>query len=110
MRAIHLVRLDKIRPAVLLTRYVAIPYLSMITVAPITSSVRGIATEVPVSPAHGLDHDHVIHLDTITTVPSEHVGAFVGLLGPHDEALLVQAVLAAFGFALPPTRAARTSG
>jgi mRNA interferase MazF len=44
MRAIHLVRLDTVRPALILTREVALPVLRSVTVAPITSTIRGPAT------------------------------------------------------------------
>ncbi|MDQ3543903.1 MAG: type II toxin-antitoxin system PemK/MazF family toxin, partial [Actinomycetota bacterium] len=47
MRPIHKVRLDKVRPAVVLTRDVAATFLNGITVAPITTTIYGIATEVP---------------------------------------------------------------
>ena len=104
MRAIHQVRLDKVRPAVLLTREVALPFLNGVTVAPITSTIRGIAVEVPVGPRHGLEHDSVVNCDNITTVPAEHVERFIGYLSDADEQLLLTAVLAAFGLRLPPRR------
>lgn len=104
MRAIHRVRLDKVRPAVLLTREVALPFLIGVTVAPITSTIRGVAVEVPVGRQHGLDHDSVINCDNITTVPAEHVEGFLGFLSDADEQLLLKAVLAAFGLRMPPRR------
>lgn len=104
MRAIHRVRLDKVRPAVLLTRELALPYLNGITVAPITSTRRGIATEVPVGPAHGLDHESVVNLDTVVTVAAEHVGAFVGYLSDAEEDQLCTALLLAYDLRLPRPR------
>ena len=59
MRPIHLVRLDKTRPAVILTREGVRPHMSRITVAPITTRVRGLATELHVGEVNGLDHDSV---------------------------------------------------
>jgi len=50
MRPIHSARLDKTRPVLVLTREVVRPHLSRVTVAPITSTVRGLSTEVPVGP------------------------------------------------------------
>jgi mRNA interferase MazF len=41
---------DKERPVVILTRGSAIRYLSRVTVAPITSTVRGVPSEVPLGP------------------------------------------------------------
>jgi len=50
MRPIHSARLDKTRPVLVLTREVVRPHLGRVTVAPITSTVRGLSTEVPVGP------------------------------------------------------------
>lgn len=104
MRALHNVRLDKVRPAVLLTREVALPFLSGITVAPITSTVRGIATEAPVGRRHGLDHDSAISCDNITTVDSADVLEHIGYLSDAEEQLLLRAVQAAFGLTPWPRR------
>lgn len=103
MRALHVVRLDKPRPAVLLTREVALPFLSGITVAPITSTVRGIATEVPVGLRHGLDRASVISCDTITTVGAADVLEHIGYLDDQDEQRLLAAVQAAFGLLQAPS-------
>ena len=45
---------DKERPVVILTRGSAIRYLSRVTVAPITSTVRGVPSEVPLGPDDGM--------------------------------------------------------
>lgn len=45
---------NKRRPVVILTRSSAIPYLSDITIAPITSTIRGIPTEVFLTPSDGM--------------------------------------------------------
>lgn len=96
MRAIHLVRLDKIRPALVLTRAIAVPHLSGITVAPITSTIRGLATEVLVGPRNNLDHDCVVHCDSIQTIPRANLLGLIGLLLPHQEDDLARAIRAAF--------------
>ncbi len=88
--------LDKRRPAVLLTRAEVIHRRTQVTVAPITSRVRGLSVEVPVGPAQGLDHDSVINVDNVQTVPSSAVGAYVGLLTPLQERLLARAIRFAF--------------
>ncbi|MGF2943663.1 type II toxin-antitoxin system toxin endoribonuclease MazF3, partial [Mycobacterium sp. Lab-001] len=46
MRPIHIAQLDKARPVLILTREVVRPHLTNVTVAPITTTVRGLATEV----------------------------------------------------------------
>jgi mRNA interferase MazF len=93
MRAIHVVLLDKSRPAVILTREVALGVLTNTTVAPITSRIRGIGTEVAVGARNGLDHTSVISCDNVQTVPSSRVGTLIGYL--HEDALRT-AIHAAF--------------
>lgn len=96
MRPICKVRLDKIRPAVILTRPVATGFLNSITVAPITSTILGIATEVPVGQSNGLERDSVISCDNIVTVRRDDVGAVIGYLHEDDESKLLEAIAAAF--------------
>jgi len=96
VREIRLVGLDKRRPVVVLTREGIVPYLSGITVAPITTTVRGLTTEVHVGRANGLDHSSVVSCDAITTVPPEHLGRIIGYFLPSQEAALSRAIAAAF--------------
>lgn len=96
MRTIAVVRLDKRRPALVLTRQSALPLLTWVTVAPITSTIRGIASEVRVGARNGLDHDSVISCDNITTVPAGAVGPTVGLLFDDQEPELARAIGDAF--------------
>ena len=96
MRPIHLARIDTTRPALLLTRGLVVPLLNQITVAPITGTVRGIATEVAVGRANGLQHDCVISCDNIHTISVDDLGRHIGFLLPEQEAALTEAILAAF--------------
>ena len=96
MRPIHTARLDKTRPVLVLTREVVRPYLSRVTVAPITSTIRGLSTEVSVGPGNGLDHDSVVSCDNIVTVPVTALGRQVGFLLADQEADLTEAIRAAF--------------
>jgi len=96
MRSIHSARLDKTRPVLILTREVVRPHLTRVTVAPITSSIRGLSTEVPVGPANGLDHDSVVSCDNIVTVPFSALGRQLGFLLTEQEATLAEAIRAAF--------------
>ena len=57
---------DKRRPVVVLTRNVAIPLLRSVVVAPITTRVRGIPTEVPLGPDDGMPRDCAATLDNPT--------------------------------------------
>lgn len=96
MRPIRLATLDKIRPVLILTREQVRPYLKSITVAPITSTIRGLSTEVPVGRINGLGHDSVVSCDNVTTIPSSAMGKLIGYLHPHQEDALARAIAAAY--------------
>jgi len=96
MRPIYAARLDKTRPVLILTREVVRPHLSRVTVAPITSTIRGLSTEVPVGPANGLDHTSVVSCDNIVTVPVSALGRRLGFLLAEQETALTDAIQAAF--------------
>jgi len=70
MRPIHVAKLDKTRPVLILTRELVRPVLTRITVAPITSTIRGLSSELPVGPRNGLDQESVVSLDNIVTIPA----------------------------------------
>ena len=101
MRDIRLVRLDKTRPAVVLTRAAARAAMTKVTVAPITSTARGLSSEVPVGPANGLDHECAVALDNVVTVPADRLGRVVGHLTAAQEAQLARAVVLAYDLDLP---------
>lgn len=96
MRPIHLVHLDKTRPAVILTRELARGAMSRVTVAPITSTIKGLSTEVPVGPDNGLDSSCVISCDNVQTVPVGTIGRQVGYLREQDEPALARALVNGF--------------
>ena len=96
MRPIHVAHLDKARPVLVLTRQAVRPHLTRVSVAPITTTVRGLSTEVPVGQANGLDHDSVVSCDNIVTVPTSTLGRRVGHLLPAQELGLAEAIRAAF--------------
>lgn len=96
MRPIHLARLDKTRPVLVLTRETVRPHLGTVTVAPITTTVRGLSTEVPVDARNGLDTRAAVACDHITTVPADALGRRIGVLLDRQERGLAEAVRAAF--------------
>lgn len=101
MRAIASVQLDKRRPALILTRQSKLHLLSWVTVAPITSTVRGITSEVRVGPRNGVDHDSVVSCDNITTVRGDAVHDTIGLLFDDQEPELARAISDAFELFIP---------
>lgn len=70
--------------------------MSTVTVAPITSTVHGIATEVPVGLRNGLDSESAIKCDQIATIPIEQLHEQCGWLLDAQELELHDAVRAAF--------------
>jgi mRNA interferase MazF len=95
MRPIHIAHLDKARPVLVLTRELVRPHLNTVTVAPITTTVRGLSTEVPVDTANGLAGTSVVSCDNITTVPANALGKQIGALLETQERALADAIRAA---------------
>lgn len=96
MREICVARLDKTRPVLLLTRDLARDVMTKVTVAPITSTIKGLSSEVPVGPANGLDHDSAVSIDNVVTIPSTLLGRTLGFLTAEQERLLARAVVLAY--------------
>jgi mRNA interferase MazF len=96
VRPIYVARLDKTRPVLVLTRELVRPYLTRVTVAPITTTIRGLSTEVPVGPANGLAERSVVSCDNTVTVPKSALERQIGYLLPAQEAALTAAIHAAF--------------
>ena len=69
-------------PVVVLTRDVAVPVLTSVVVALVTSTVRGIPSEVPLGPECGLTRDSVVNCDNLFTVPKSTLVRHRGDLGP----------------------------
>lgn len=101
MREVCLARLDKTRPVVILTRAAARAAMTKVTVAPITSTIKGLSSEVPVGPANGLDHDCAISLDKVVTIPAAALGRTIGYLNGAQETQLARAIVLAYDLDLP---------
>ncbi|MEP7034635.1 MAG: type II toxin-antitoxin system PemK/MazF family toxin [Actinomycetota bacterium] len=69
----------------MLTRAIAVPHLSGMKGAPITSATRSLDTEVLVGTRNNLDHDFVVHCDSIQTIPRTSLLSPIGLLMPDQE-------------------------
>jgi mRNA interferase MazF len=96
VRHYQFARPDKRRPVVILTRTSALRFLRRATIAPITSSIRGIASEVVLGPEDGMRDLCVISLDNLQTVPTAGLGPPITVLTPEK----IQQVEAAIAFAL----------
>jgi mRNA interferase MazF len=75
----------------------AIPVLAQIVVALVTSTIRGLPTEVPVGPAHGLARASAINCDNLFTIPKQALGARRGQLGASELDALDRALAIAVG-------------
>lgn len=75
-------------PVVIVTRQVAIPVLTNVTVASVTTTVRGVRTELPLGEAHGLDRESVANCDNLLTVPKSSLANHRGSLSLTDVAKL----------------------
>jgi mRNA interferase MazF len=79
------------------TRDAAIAVLSQVVVAPVTSTIRGLPTEVPLGPAQGLARDCVINCDNLFTIPKQALGRRRGQLGSAELDALGRALVVALG-------------
>jgi mRNA interferase MazF len=79
-----------------LSRELVRPHLSTVTVAPITTTILGLSTEVPVDAANGLADESVASCDNITTIPRTARGEQIGILLDRQESALSEAIGAAF--------------
>jgi mRNA interferase MazF len=64
---------EKRRPYLILTRDEAIPVLTALLAVPATRTIRGIPSEVPLSPRHGMPTECVLTLDNVTVVRKAHL-------------------------------------
>ena len=96
MRDLHIARLDKPRPVLVLTRKPARPAMRRVTVAPITTTIKGLSTEVHVGPLNGLDQECVVTCDNIATVDKAQLGRHIGFLFERQEPELAAAIINAF--------------
>jgi mRNA interferase MazF len=96
MRPIHVAHLDKARPVLVLTRELVRSQLSTVTVAPITTTIRGLSTEVPVDTANGLAGPSAVSCENVNTIPASALGTQIGVLLDRQEPALSDAIRAAF--------------
>ena len=65
---------DKKRPVLILTRESAISVLNSVTIAPITSTIRSIPTELLLTEQDGVPHECAANFDNMQTVPKSNIG------------------------------------
>lgn len=83
---------DKKRPVLILTRDSVLDYLGEVTIAPVTTTVRNIASEVFLTKADGMPRDCAVNCDHLQTVSRGKIGALITSLPPDKMAEVGRAV------------------
>jgi mRNA interferase MazF len=73
----------KRRPALVVSRNEAIPVLNNVVVAPVTSTIRRIPTNVALGPNEGIDRESVATFDNLASVPKSVLTTRLGALPFH---------------------------
>ena len=88
---------NKRRPVVVLTRDEVLPYMRSVMVAEVTSTIRGISSEVIVGPDDGLKHISAVNLDNVQTVSQRRLSGYVGKLSDEKMHEVCRALAVATG-------------
>jgi mRNA interferase MazF len=88
---------DKRRPVLVLSRSAALEHLRTAVVAPITSTIHGVPSEVLVGVADGLKGDSAVNLDHLYTVPQDELRQYLGHLDHERMSEVCRAVNVALG-------------
>ncbi len=88
---------DKKRPVLILTRNSILEYLGEVTVAPLTSTIRNIPSEVSVGPHEGLGKDCAVNCDHIQTISKAKLGGLITALPASKMNEVRQAIHFALG-------------
>jgi mRNA interferase MazF len=89
---------DKKRPVLILTRNSIIDYLGEITVAPVTSIIRDIPTEVILGDTDGMPKSCAVNCDHLQTVSKTKIGSLISTLSDEKLRNVGKAVQFALGF------------
>ena len=88
---------DKRRPVVILSRDDAIEVLTTVMVAPVTSTIRDLPSQVVIGATEGLDHESAISLDHIQCVDRARLIRRLGRLSPERMREVCSALAVATG-------------
>jgi mRNA interferase MazF len=90
-------RPDKRRPVLVLSRQSVIPLLRTVMVAPVTSAIHGVPSEVLVGVDEGLKRDSAVNLDHVQTVEKARLRRYVARLDPEMMDRVCEALAIATG-------------
>ena len=88
---------DKRRPVVVLSRQEVLQSLHTAIVAPVTSTIRGLRSEVPVGVEDGLKNDSAVSLDNVRTIEQSALRQFIATLSERKMAEVCHALAFATG-------------
>lgn len=89
---------DKRRPVLVLTRNTSIGVLNALTVAPITSTIRGVPSEVLLDEEDGLLNESVANFHSLQTVPKSNLGEVIATLSQGRMREVERAISFSLGF------------
>lgn len=89
---------DKRRPVLLLTRNSAIPLLTGITVAPVTTVIGSTPSEVLLTVKRSVPEDCVVNTDNIQTIQKASLGSFITQVSPEKMREIREAIMFSLGF------------
>jgi mRNA interferase MazF len=89
---------DKKRPVLILTRNSIIDYLGEVTIAPVTSTIRDIPTEVVLDDTDGMPKICAVNCDHLQTVSKGKIGTLITTLSEKKLRMAGKAVQFALGF------------
>ena len=89
---------DKRRPVLVLTRDSALEVVTGITIAPITSTIRHIPTEVVLTPVEDrVLRESAVNLDNLQTIPKANLGGLITILSLDKMEAVERAICFALG-------------
>jgi len=83
---------DKKRPVIILSRSSIIDYMGEVTVAPVTTTIREIPSEVYLSPVDGVPRECAINFDHIQTVAKGKIGSLIATLPANKKSEIKEAI------------------
>ena len=89
---------DKQRPVVVLTRNSALKFLGEVIIAPVTSTIRDLPTEVLLDERDGMKTACVVNLDHVQTISKNKLGALINKLSDEKRDKIKAALLFALGY------------
>jgi mRNA interferase MazF len=88
---------DKRRPVVVLTRADVIDLLRDVMVAPVSSTIHGLPSEVVIGVEEGMKHPSSVNLDRVQTIEKARLERYVGKLSPAKQREVCRALAIATG-------------